>query len=85
MSVLALSSIATLLTLARQQNIMSAKVKHMQVQLNRLMFAEFISLTSVFAIPIALLMICLFLRVQWVGFGVLIAISIEWVPAVNPV
>ncbi|KAH7715480.1 hypothetical protein AAVH_17120 [Aphelenchoides avenae] len=27
----------------------------------------------------------LLLRVQYVGFGVLIAIAFEWVPAVNPV
>ncbi|KAH7687751.1 hypothetical protein AAVH_40698 [Aphelenchoides avenae] len=84
MSVLTLSSIATLRTLARQQNVMSAKVKYMQTQLNRLMFAEFISLTSIFAIPIGVLLVFLFLRVQWVGFGMIIAISIEWVPAVNP-
>ncbi|KAH7715585.1 hypothetical protein AAVH_17023, partial [Aphelenchoides avenae] len=84
MSVLTLSSIATLRTLAKQLKAMSPKVKYMQSQLNRLMLAEFISLTSISAIPIAALLTFLFLRVQWIGFGIIIAICVEWVPAVNP-
>ncbi|KAH7719508.1 hypothetical protein AAVH_12976 [Aphelenchoides avenae] len=85
MSVLTLSSIATLRTLAKMQKVMSSKVKYMQAQLNRLMLAEFISLTSISAIPIATMLTFLFLRVQWVGFGIIVAICVEWVPAVNPV
>ncbi|KAH7714991.1 7TM GPCR protein [Aphelenchoides avenae] len=83
-SVLTLSSIFTMRTLAKQRQIMSERVKYMQTQLNRLMFAEFISLTSIFAIPIGALLMFLFLRVQWVGFGNIVAICVEWVPAVNP-
>ncbi|KAH7687911.1 hypothetical protein AAVH_40536 [Aphelenchoides avenae] len=63
---------------------MSRRTRYMQSQLNRLMLAETISLTSVFVIPIGFAMGCLIFRVRWVGFGVVIAIFLEWVPAVNP-
>lgn len=39
----------------------------------------------VVVIPIAIAMAFLILSVRWVGVGVLLAIFLEWIPAVNPV
>lgn len=36
-------------------------------------------------VPILTLTLLLFFKVTFVGFGILITIAIQWIPAVNPV
>ncbi|KAH7710824.1 hypothetical protein AAVH_21878 [Aphelenchoides avenae] len=43
------------------------------------------SVVSVAAIPIGVIMTLLFLNARYVGFGNLIALVLQWIPAVNPI
>ncbi|KAH7716223.1 7TM GPCR protein [Aphelenchoides avenae] len=83
--ILIFSTLTTLATLRQQRHIMTAKVRYMQSQLNRLMFAEVLSLASVAVIPMAFILSFLFLKVTFVGYGVLISVMMQWIPAVNPI
>ncbi|KAH7716222.1 7TM GPCR protein [Aphelenchoides avenae] len=79
------STLTTLAVLRQNRHRMSMQTRYMQSQINRLMFAEVFSLASVAIIPMALILSFLFLKVQWIGFGVFITLMLQWIPAVNPI
>lgn len=42
-------------------------------------------MVTVAVLPIGIIMLFLVLKAKFVGFGVLIALLLQWIPAVNPV
>ncbi|KAH7724234.1 Protein Y9C9A.5 [Aphelenchoides avenae] len=82
--VIVTTSLVTLKVLRRLRHQMTERTRYLQKQLNRLMLAEVISLLAVIVVPFAIAMWCLILRVQYVGFGILMIIIVTWIPTVNP-
>lgn len=46
---------------------------------------QIISLVSVAVVPLSILPAILYFRVKFVGFGVLLTLTIQWIPGINPV
>ncbi|KAH7711656.1 hypothetical protein AAVH_21047 [Aphelenchoides avenae] len=84
-AVIVTSSAVTLKVLGKLRNQMTDRTRYMQTQLNRLMSAEVISLMVVVVIPFTVAMMCLILRVRFVGLGIFVGIVVTWIPTVNPV
>ncbi|KAH7716231.1 CBN-SRJ-11 protein [Aphelenchoides avenae] len=84
MFVVVWSTMATLRTLSKDRDMMSKKVRKMQTQLNRLMFAEAVSTFCTFCIPMSFVILFLYMKVKFIGWGVAMSMALSWMPAAKP-